>query len=373
MKNFQKIVVNFSQFSIMAAGLSTSSSTLSSLDKRPDTRWIGRSISFDPSSSGGMLVALEQAVRLGMGAVQIQLGKGNSTTKESLYRITSREAARILELRRRTGLYVVCHGKYVYNLATRKPWQIPVLKEELVRASLIGCDVVIHQGKDVDRLGVRGALDLYVEQVCEVVDWLLSKGLGNKLILENSSREGSAVGYSLEHLEYLATNLRAKLGQEKYEAGVGWCLDTCHAFVAGQLDTRNLAQTRRWLNRWSRGIGTQALSLVHFNDSNAKWDSHHDKHGCLLMGWIGNDHLGGADLGLAEVARWAASNHIPITMETPPGAELEEIELVRHWVAARLPEQLNKATSTYREKMKDVIRSVTTGLRRGGRGMRVTK
>ncbi len=107
----------------------------------------------------------------------------------------------------------------------------------------------------------------------------------------------------------------ARLWEEIGDLGVGFCLDTCHAWAAGQtfdgLVDRIMAATGR-------------IDLVHCNDSKDPFDSRRDRH----------QNLGGGEIpadALIEVVRSAGA---PVIVETPDGGAGQAADIA--WLRERL-------------------------------------
>ena len=130
---------------------------------------------------------------------------------------------------------IVYHGKYLYNFCrAHVENQKLSLIQEIRTADQIGCPVVIHQGKNVESEGISKleAINNYVTNLTEVLDE--THDSQTILLLENSAGQGTELGYSLEELSYIYHQF-----DDQHKERIGFCLDTCHAFVAGTCDFRN--------------------------------------------------------------------------------------------------------------------------------------
>lgn len=112
-----------------------------------------------------------------------------------------------------------------------------------------------------------------------------------------------------------AVEVIARLWEEIGDLNPGFCLDTCHAWAAGQkmdgLVERILAATGR-------------IDLVHCNDSKDPFDSRRDRHANLGAGEID-------EAALVDVVRDA---NAPIILETPGGADEHAADM--EWLRQRL-------------------------------------
>src|SRR5205085_2142263 len=122
-------------------------------------------------------------------------------------------------------------------------------------------------------------------------------------VLENSSRQGNELGYSLAELAYIYHQF-----SEEHQARLGICLDLCHVFVAGELDLRWAADVRKFFEDFEDSLGLEKLCCIHFNDSRVPFGGRNDHHGDLGCGYISNPLLGGSTEGL-EVAAEVAAAH----------------------------------------------------------------
>lgn len=259
---------------------------------------------------------------LGGRAVQIALGDSASKTFRT---ITTDDAVRANKLINKYGFYVVIHGKYLYNFC-RPPsgirWQHKLLQSELEQAAKINADVIIHQGKNLKELELttEQAHQTFVDNLLIVLD--ASKGLTNKIILENSARQGTECGYTLDSLHDIYERIPAS-----YRTRIGFCIDLCHIFVAGELDVRDLGQVQEWFKRFDRLIGLDKLDCIHFNDSDTDFDGRNDNHGSIGKGYIGKHSI----LGFIHVCQLAQHHRIPLILETSSKYIDSEIKQLTEW------------------------------------------
>ena len=210
--------------------------------------------------------------------------------------------------------YIVIHGKYLYNFCRTQENQTNALIKELEEANKINSNVIIHQGKNVKELNLSNieACQVFYENIKSILD--KTKDLSNKpkIILENSAHQGTEIGYTLEELAYIWNLFN---NEEKKRLGI--CIDLCHIFVAGELDMRKEEDVKLFFKNFNKLIGIENLTVIHFNDSNVKFNSHNDNHQDLLCGYIGDSSLGGSDNGFKVVVKKAKKYSIPLILETP--------------------------------------------------------
>lgn len=271
-------------------------------------------------------ITVTDAIRLmsSLGGTAIQISLGSAGEKK-ISKIADDDARVVRKIRRKHDFYVVVHGKYLYNFCRTAAWQTSLLLKELEEAAKIGADVIIHQGKNLTELGLskEEAHQVYADNISTI----LSKYDGdNKIIIENSSRQGTECGYALEDIQDIYTKIKPK-----FRNHVGVCIDLCHIFVAGELDVRNKTQVQDWFDRFDQNIGLENLSLIHFNDSNIAFNGANDNHAPICKGYIGNPEMYGNSAGMQYIAQLAARHQIPLILETGASCIEYELVLVSQW------------------------------------------
>jgi apurinic endonuclease APN1 len=269
------------------------------------------------SSEYGIANAMRLMAQMGGNAVQVCITPLNSAliTKS----LTDSDVEDTLYLRKEHDIYVVVHGKYVYNFCRLNvPWQTKAFMFELQQAMRIGADLVIHQGKNLPELGLarEDALRNYVNQIQDVIRQCPGQ---NRVLLENSCHQGNELGYTLDELAKIYSMFESDVKDR-----VGVCIDTCHIFVAGELDMTP-DKVREFFLRFDSLIGLDVLALVHLNDSKVRFDGHNDHHENLFRGHAPAD-------GIRTFGQMCYKYNIPIILETPSTMIEEEISLVREVV-----------------------------------------
>jgi len=196
---------------------------------------------------------------------------------------------------------IYVHAPYLVNVcADNNRVRIPsrrILQETCDAAAEIGSEAVIVHGGHVTGEGNtdegivrwRKALD---ELDSEVPVWI-----------ENTAGGEFAVARRVEWIR--------KLWEEIGGYGVGFVLDTCHAWAGGEpldeLVPRVLEATGR-------------IDLVQVNDSKDSFDSRRDRH----------QNLGFGEIPKEEMAAVIVDAHAPVAVETPGGAEEQAADI--RWV-----------------------------------------
>ena len=259
------------------------------------------------SSSKDTLVHLMNNTPNGVSAFQICMTPTNSFMKGKEF--SSSETLLINQLKLKRDIYIVVHGKYVYNFCRNISRGKDELYNELYLANTIGSDVIIHQGSNVEKLPLETAIDNYTNVLKEVLQNTNKNGINNKIILENSAREGTDIGYDLETL----TKIYNKFSDEEKNR-IGFCIDLCHIFVSGELDVRNPNDVKKFFLDFHNNIGIYKIVVIHFNDSNIQFNGRVDRHADIGHGFITN---GGTLMdGFIEVKKIATGFKIPMILET---------------------------------------------------------
>jgi len=237
---------------------------------------------------------LQEAAAIGAEVVQVFLSNPQSWRKPP-----PRPDADEL---RASPLPIYVHAPYLINVASpNNRVRIPsrsILADTLEAAAAVGAaGVVVHGGHvgDDEEAGIgverwRKALEAVERPV--------------PILLENTAGGGNAVLREIARL--------GRLWEEIGHLGVGVCLDTCHAWAAGE-DLATLAERVRSL--------TGRIDLVHCNDSRDPAGSRRDRHTSLGRGEIPPDLL----VGVVVVAG------APVVVETPDedGSQAADIAWLR--------------------------------------------
>lgn len=235
---------------------------------------------------------LDEAANRGADLVQIFLSNPQSWRKPA-----PRPDAGVLAS---SPVPIYVHAPYLINLVTENNRvRIPsrkILQETCDAAAEIGATgVVVHGG----HLTGEGPADL-TEAFRRWRKALEQLDSGVPVLIENTASGDRAVARRVDAL--------AGLWEEIGDLGVGFVLDTCHAWAGGEplaeLVERVLAATGR-------------IDLVHCNDSRDPFDSRRDRHANLGTGEIP------AEL-LCEIVRAAGA---PVVVETPGDAAAQAADI----------------------------------------------
>jgi deoxyribonuclease IV len=205
---------------------------------------------------------------------------------------------------RADALTIVVHSPYVVNLAsTNNRIRIPSRKlvtqhaEGAAQVGAIG--LVVHGGHvtadDDTATGVDNWRKFVERQAGD-------GGFAVPILIENTAGGDHAMA---RHFDALA-----RLWDAVGEFGVGFCLDTCHAFAAGA-DLVDVVDRAKAI--------TGRIDLVHLNSSRDEFGSARDRHANIADGTIDPDALG------AVCAAAAA----PVVVETPAEGQADDITFLR--------------------------------------------
>lgn len=200
-------------------------------------------------------------------------------------------------------LYV--HAPYLVNLASlNNRIRIPsrkIVQQQVDLATEIGAKGLIvhggHVGADDD---VNAGIDNW-RKFAERVDAKIP------ILVENTAGGDGAIARKLDVV--------GRLWDVVGDLGLGFCLDTCHAFSAG-LDLSDVVEKVLAI--------TGRIDLVHANDSRDPFDSGADRHANVGEGTIGIEAVG-------DVVRAAGVTTI---LETPgaKSGKSDDVEILRAYL-----------------------------------------
>ncbi|MFL6514267.1 MAG: deoxyribonuclease IV [Chthoniobacterales bacterium] len=261
------------------------------------------------SIGGGVHMAIERARSIDCTAMQIFVKNNMQWFARPL---TTTEITAFLKHSQRKELGVAfAHANYLINLAATNPQfhfnSMRALGEELIRADQLRLPfLVVHPGAHLGA-GEEGGLNAIVASIDQVLAAIPK--VKTKIALETTAGQGSCLGCTFEHIEYILANVR-----EPERLCV--CLDTAHVFAAGY-DIGTEKGVRKVFGEFDRIIGLNRLSAIHLNDSKTARGSRVDRH----------EHIGKGEIGLAAfqfIMRNPQLRKIPKVLETPKGKDLKE-------------------------------------------------
>jgi deoxyribonuclease IV len=204
-----------------------------------------------------------------------------------------------------SSLPVYVHSPYLINVGSpNNRVRIPsrkILADTVAAAAAVGAaGVVVHGGHVGDDEDPEVGYDRWRKA-------LESFDMAVPVLLENTAGGEKAI---LREIDAYGA-----LWEVIGESGVGVCIDTCHAWAAGE-DMTTVADRVR--------AATGRLDLVHCNDSRDPAGSWRDRHTNLGHGEIPEELL----VGLVAAAG------APVVVETPNGTEAQAADI--DWLRKRL-------------------------------------
>jgi deoxyribonuclease-4 len=202
-----------------------------------------------------------------------------------------------------TPFYV--HAPYLVNVGSgNNRVRIPsrkILGDTLEAAAAVGAAaVIVHGGHVEDDENLATGFDRW-RKALDAVEITVP------ILLENTAGGGNAILREVDNY--------GPLWEVVGEYDVGVCLDTCHAWAAGE-DLQTVVERVR--------AATGRIDLVHCNDSKDPRDSRRDRHENLGAGEIPEELLV-AVVGAADA---------PVVVETPGGAAEQGADI--DWLRGRL-------------------------------------
>jgi deoxyribonuclease-4 len=201
-------------------------------------------------------------------------------------------------------LTVFVHSPYVINVASlNNRIRIPSRKavaQQAAAAKAIGAQGLIVHGGHVTKgedpaEGFLNWRKLFERQAD-------AGGFAVPVLIENTAGGDNAMARRFDML--------ARLWDEVGEHGAGFCLDTCHAFAAGE-DLLGIVERVKAV--------TGRIDLVHLNSSRDGFGSSRDRHANIASGTIEPELL---------VAVCAAAD-APVVVETPVEGQAADITFLR--------------------------------------------
>lgn len=267
------------------------------------------------SASGGVENAPVNAHEIGAKAFAL-------FTKNQRQWVSAPLTAKNIELFRENCLkygykpeHILPHDSYLINLG--HPEKEPLEKsraaflDEMQRCELLGLDRLnFHPGSHLGQISEEESLKI----IAESINIALEKTKGVTAVIENTSGQGSNLGYKFEHLRFIIDHVEDK-------SRVGVCLDTCHTYTAGYdiLSPEGYDSTFR---KFDEIVGFGFLKGMHINDSMKALGSRVDRHDNIGKGFLGNELF-------KRLMNDPRFDDMPLILETPEeSAWAEEIALL---------------------------------------------
>jgi deoxyribonuclease IV len=198
--------------------------------------------------------------------------------------------------------HILPHDSYLINLGHPEKEGLEKSRfaflDEMHRCELLGLDRLnFHPGSSLGKISDEDCL----KTIAQSINIVLDKTKGVKAVIENTSGQGSNMGFRFEHLAYIIDNVEDK-------SRVGVCIDTCHAYTAGYDIKSEEGYTKTWQD-FDRIIGSKYLLGMHLNDSKKELGSRVDRHDSIGKGLLGIDVF-------KRIMNDSRFDNIPIILET---------------------------------------------------------
>ncbi len=260
------------------------------------------------SISGGVSQSVPRARALGFTAAQIFVKNNKQWFAPPL---AEDEISQFLSARKASGIYFFAHNSYLINLASQDPQMfntsVNAMTAELERAEALGLPfIVMHPGSH----GGAGE-EAGLNRIAKGLDKIVKSTAGYKcrMALEVTAGQGNALGYRLEHLNWLLE----KVSDEKR---FGICLDTAHLYAAGY-NVKTKEGYEDTMSQIDKLFGIQSVLGLHLNDSKVPLGKRVDRH----------EHLGSGEIGL-DCFKWIVQDErwkkTPKVLETPKSEDMHE-------------------------------------------------
>jgi deoxyribonuclease-4 len=262
------------------------------------------------SIAGGMPLAVERAVAVGSGALQVFVKSSNQWAARP-FAPGEVEAFRRAAADAGIERHLVAHASYLVNLASTDDalWarSVEAFGVELDRCAALGIpSLVVHPGSPKDAGAEAG-----IARVAAALDRAYAdpRRAGVRTLLEITAGQGRVLGGRFEELG-------AIVAAASCEDRLGVCFDTCHAVAAGH-DLGSEAACAATFDALDRAVGLSRLGAFHLNDSKGALGSRLDRH----------EHIGRGTVGLEAFRRILNDPRfrgLPMVLETPKGEDLAE-------------------------------------------------
>lgn len=268
------------------------------------------------SAAGGVENAPVNAHKIGATAFAL-------FTKNQLQWVTPPLAKQSIELfKKRCEDYgykpnaILPHDSYLINLGNPDTEALQKSRNafvyEMKRCEQLGLDRLnFHPGSHLGKISEEESLRL----IAESINITLKETSSVIAVIENTSGQGSNLGFKFEHLKYIIDLVEDK-------ARIGVCIDTCHAYTAGY-DIKSKEGFSKTFSDFERIVGFKYLKGMHLNDTKKGLGSRVDRHESLGDGMLGIDTF-----------RWIMTDSrfdgIPLILETPNESKwTDEIKLLK--------------------------------------------
>jgi len=217
------------------------------------------------------------------------------------------------------NIHLITHAGYLINFSNPNKKLISVMIENIIEELTImnklgGIGVIIHMGKSLEN-SYQESLEIFVENLKIIINYMIKHHIKCKLILENSAHQGTEFGYSIEQIKDIYISFTYI--ERKY---IGFCIDSCHLFQAGY-DIRDELVIKKFFKDFKNVIGIRKLLAIHINDSKKDIGGKADRHENIFEGKIGKH--------LQKFIKYSTKFKVPMILETPK-KDLEQLNKLKN-------------------------------------------
>jgi deoxyribonuclease-4 len=291
------------------------------------------------SISGGLDTAAKTAIEAGANTLQI------FSASPRMWRTKLPDPAQInlfsAEREKHDLQPLVIHDSYLINLAAPpgeiRDKSIDAFQGEIERALLIGAHyLVAHPGNYKGLSLEQGILNVAAAIITahHAIDTALLKNPRLTILLENTAGAGAQLGGKLEELSTIRDLITPYL-----DIPVGFCLDTCHCYVAG-FDIAQEPGLNSFLLHAQSTLGLENVPILHANDTKMALGSHLDRHANIGAGYIGLE-------GFRRLLNHPTLTDKAFICETPadqPGDEKRDVTTLKELVSPKKRSTLKKSS-----------------------------
>jgi deoxyribonuclease-4 len=211
--------------------------------------------------------------------------------------------------------YILPHDSYLINLGHPEEEGLAKSRaafiDECQRCEQLGLRYLnFHPGSHLRKITEAESL----KRISDSINLALDKTQSVVAVIENTSGQGSNLGYRFEHLAQI-------IDQVNDRSRVGVCLDTCHSYTAGY-DIKTRDSYLATMADFDRVVGLKYLKAMHLNDCKKEMGSRVDRHESIGRGTLGLDPF-------RFIMEDSRLDDIPLILETPNSERwAEEIALL---------------------------------------------
>ncbi|HEX2974550.1 MAG TPA: deoxyribonuclease IV, partial [Bacteroidales bacterium] len=234
------------------------------------------------STAGGVQNAPDNAAAIGAKAFALFTKNQRQWEAKPLAPETIRSFRNACEKHGYKPSSILPHDSYLINIGNPNREMLEKSRaafiDEMHRCEFLGLDRLnFHPGSHLNKVSEEDCMNLIAESVNIALD--TTKGI--IAVIENTSGQGTNIGYRFEQLAYIIDRI-----DDKSRAGV--CIDTCHTYCSGY-DIKSREGFVNTFKEFDRIVGLKYLKGVHLNDTRKECGTRVDRHENIGMGFLGHE------------------------------------------------------------------------------------